>query len=140
MRAGTAALLAAALALPAAAQETAEPALVPVGGVMLFYDTQAPLSFVPPTRRELPKDAVDAGNVAGEACQQGLSIPLSLSLNPTSVSGAFGRGGFDEALERIRKAVPGLRGVYDVRIDMRVTSVLGVWRRLCVEVTARGFR
>lgn len=137
-----AAVLAGLLALPAAAQDEgrASPALVPAGGLLIFYDSQGPMTFVAATRRELPAGVSDAGEVEAQACQHGLSVPLSLSWRATSVSGALGRGGFEKALERVKAARPELRGVYDVRVDLRVTSVLGVWRRLCVELAARGFR
>ena len=142
MRLLAAALLAAFLAAPAAAQEDEEasPDLMRVGGIMLFYDSQGPLSFVAATRRELPAGAVDIGEVKASACQHGLSIPLSLSLRATNVSGAAGRGGFDKAMGRLKAERPELRGVYDLKVDAHVTSVLRIWRRLCTEVTARGFK
>ncbi|MBI2362040.1 MAG: hypothetical protein HYV15_01465 [Elusimicrobia bacterium] len=137
-----AALLGLALANPAAAQDygAAAPALIRPGGFLLFYDSQGALSFVSATRSELPGDAVDAGTVTASACQHGLSVPLSLSLRANSVSAAAGRGGFEKALSRLKDARPELRGVYDVKVDTRVTSVLRIWRRLCIEVSARGFR
>ncbi|MBI3298421.1 MAG: hypothetical protein HYZ75_09680 [Elusimicrobia bacterium] len=138
------ALAAALVAAPAAAQneegEAARPSLVRPGGFLLFYDSQGPLSFVAPTRRELPPDAVDIGEVRASACQHGLSIPLSLSLRASSISAAAGRGGFERTMEKLKTTHPDLRGVYDVKVDERITSILGVWRRVCAEVTARGFR
>lgn len=132
------------LAIPAAADndegEDAAPSLVRPGGFMLFYDSVGPLSFVASTRRELPADAVDIGEVRASACQHGLSIPISLSLRGNSVSGVAGRGGFEKTLAKIKEAHPELRGIYDVKVDQRTTSVLGLWRRVCAEVTARGFR
>lgn len=142
--AALAALLAVLCGTPARAQneegEEASPSLVRPGGLLLFYDSQGPLSFVAATRRELPPGAADAGEVRASACQHGLSIPLSLSWRAASVSGAAGRGGFEKALARLHAATPGLVGIYDVRVDSRVTTVLGLWRRVCAEVTARGFR
>ncbi len=142
MRLLAAALLAAALTAPASAQEDEEagPSLVSVGGFLLFYDSQGPLSFAAATRRELPSGVSDIGEVRAAACQYGISIPLSLSLRANSISGAGGRGGFQKALARLKVERPELRGVYDVRVDARLTSVLRVWRRLCTEVTARGFK
>lgn len=121
-------------------EDDAAPGLVRVGGLLLFYDSQGPLSFAAATRSELPPDAVDAGEVAASACQHGLSIPTALSLRSTNVSAAAGRGGYAKAVERLRRARPELRGLYDLKVDVRVTSVLRVWRRMCVELSARGFR
>lgn len=131
-------------ALPARADEgegtDASPGLVRMGGLVLFYDSQGPLSFVPAARSELSADAVDAGEASAEACQHGLSVPLGLSLRAASLSGAAGRGGYQKALERLRAERPELRGLYDVKVDVRVTSVLRLWRRLCVRLSGRGFR
>lgn len=144
MRALAAVLAAVLLAAPAAADndegEEASPSLARPGGFLLFYDSVGPLSFVTATRRELPADAVDIGEVAASACQHGLSIPLSLSVRASSVSGAAGRGGFEKTLARIKEKHPDLRGLYDVKVDRRITSVFRLWRRTCTEVTARGFR
>ena len=138
-------LLAAALAAApgARAQEEgddAAPGLVRVGGLVLFYDSQGPLSFASATRSELPEGVTDAGEVTASACQHGLSIPTGLSVRSTNVSGAAGRGGYAKAVERLRKERPELRGLYDLKVDVRVTSVLRIWRRMCVELTARGFK
>jgi hypothetical protein len=142
-------LLAALLALGLAAApgaraeeegDDAAPGLITVGGLLLFYDSQGPLSFASATRSELPPDAVDAGEVAASACQHGLSIPTGFSLRSTNVSAAAGRGGYEKAVGRLRAARPELRGLYDLKVDVRVTSVLRIWRRLCVELSARGFK
>lgn len=138
-------LLCALLALGATsarAQEgyEASPGLLPVGGILLFYDTQGPLSSRTMTLRELPPGATRLGEVRGRACQNGLSLPLDLSLRALSVSGAMGNGGYQKALEAVRRARPELSGLYDVRVDMRVQSVLGIFRRACVELLARGFK
>ena len=139
------ALLALALAaVPGARAEEegddSSPGLVRVGGFVLFYDSQGPLSFQSATRSELPEGVQDAGEVVASACQHGLSIPTGFSLRSTNVSAAAGRGGYMKALERLRKARPELRGLYDLKVDVRETSVLRVWRRMCVELTARGFK
>jgi hypothetical protein len=114
--------------------------LIRVSGLIVFYGTEGPLSFQTLAYRELPPGSRLAGEVKGRGCQHGLSIPLSASLRPTSVSGAFGRGGFGKALEDIRKARPELDGIVDVKVDSHFFSILGIYRRLCTEVTAQGFR
>jgi hypothetical protein len=140
--AALAALLALAAAPAARAQEegagTGYPAGLRMGGLSLYKDTQAPMSLV--TLPAKPAGAEDAGEVKASRCQRGLALPIAANLRATSVSGAKGKGGFDQALEQIMKEHPDLKGIYDVRVDLRSFSVLGFFRKLCVEVTARGYR
>ena len=141
-------LLFACLALPPAAQAQQEDlgearvGLIAPGGILLFFDSVGPMSYVTMTPKDLPADAIPAGEVRGEGCQHSLSIPLGSPLSPArqSISGAGGRGGFGKALRMIRERNPGLRGLYDVKVDDHVLSILGFYRRLCVEITARAFR
>ena len=137
-------LLAALLAAPAArAQEegtTARPGLIRPGGLTVFYASEGPLSFATLTPGELPPGARDAGEVRGSSCQHGLSIPVTASIRPTTVSGAAGNGGYRKTLAGILKARPDLAGIYDVKVDVQTLSILGLYRRICTEVLARGFR
>ncbi|MBI4423275.1 MAG: hypothetical protein HY554_06090 [Elusimicrobia bacterium] len=137
--------LAALLAAPAAAQpETAayeaRPGILRQRGFVLFFGGQGPLSYGAPVPGRLPPDASDAGEVRGRSCQHGVSVPLGLGLRSARLSGGGGRGGFDRALADLHRRHPGLRGVYDAKIDDHVLGVLGVYQRLCTEVAARGFR
>jgi hypothetical protein len=119
--------------------EDAAPGMLPVGGMLLFYDTTGPMSFVTMTPKDVPKNARALGVVRGSSCQRGLSIPLAANLNATSVSGGYGDGGYVSALGAMKRDNPGLAGIYDVKTDMAVFSILGLYRSLCTEVTARGF-
>jgi hypothetical protein len=119
--------------------ENANPGLIPSGGLMLFYDSRGPLSFVSMTPRDVPKDARQLGTVSGSSCQHGLSVPVTGNVRGTSVSGAYGDGSFLKAVAHIKKQVPETTGIYDVRVDQRVFSVLGIYRKLCTLVTARAF-
>lgn len=138
----TAALALLLAALPACAQEGSEarPALVPAGGLLLFYNSQGPLSFVTMTLRDLPPGAVLAGEVKSRGCQHGLSIPIAANIRATSLSGAAGDGGYFKALRALKKERPELAGIYDVKVDLHLVSILGIYRRLCTEILARGFR
>jgi len=111
-----------------------------MGGMLLYQDTEAPLSFVSLTRSELPHDAIDIGPVFGKGCQHGMSIPLSATFRATRISGAAGKGGTEKALARIRKKHADIRGLYDVTQDIHITIILGLYRRQCVEIHARAFR
>ena len=116
--------------------------LIPIGGFVIFYNSQGPLSYDTLTPKEIPRDADDIGEVKCEICQQGVSIPIlsSSGSRSTSISAARGDGGFGKALLSFRKEKPELRGIYDVKIDFHRISILGIYRRLCTEVTARGFK
>lgn len=137
-------LLAALLAAPPArAQEdgtSARPALMRPGGLTVFNFSEGPMSFVTPTPKDLPPGARDAGEVKGRTCQHGVSMPVTASFRPTTVSGAAGDGGYRKTLAAILKDRPDLAGIYDVKVDMHNLSILGFYRRLCTEVLARGFR
>ncbi len=120
-------------------EDTAVPGLIPSGSLMLFYDTTGPLSFVAMTPKDKPKNAPELGLVKGVSCQHGLSIPLSADVRGTSITGAVGNGSFVKAINEIKKAKPDVVGIYDVRTDLRVFSILGIYRKLCTEVVARAF-
>ncbi len=120
----------------------AQMGLIRVGGFIVFFNSQGPLSFQTLDPSEIPKDAVDAGVVRCDSCQHGVSVPVPGigSNRTTNISGAGGNGGFDKALANLKKERPELRGIYDVKVDTHRISVLGIYRRLCTEVTARGFK
>jgi len=131
---------------PARAQENdlgeARVGLIAPGGILLFFNSVGPMSYVTMTPKDLPADAVPAGEVRGEGCQHSLSIPLGSPLfsSRPSVSGAGGRGGFEKALRVIRERNSGLRGIYDVKVDDHIVSIFGFYKRLCTQITARAFR
>ena len=133
-----------ALACPSIAQDdgAARRGLIRPGGILLFFDSVGPMSYVAMTPKDLPADAVPAGEAFGKGCQHGVSIPLGSPLNRStqSLSAAAGRGGYEKALKQLRERHPGLRGIYDVKIDEHTISILGFYRRVCAEITARGFK
>ena len=119
----------------------ARPGLIPVGGIVVFFNSVGPLSYKTMTPKEIPADAKDMGIVRCKSCQHGLSVPIDFSsVRSTNISGAQGDGSFKKALARLQEEKPELSGIYDVKVDMQRTSILGIYRRLCTEVTARGFK
>ncbi len=140
--AALAALLALAAAAPARAQEEGAgaevPGIIPVGGLLVFANVRAPLSLV--TMPAKPKGAVDLGEVSARRCQYGLSVPIAATLSPTTLSGAGGDGGYEKAVGDLKRRRPDLAGIYDVRVDSHLLSILGIYRRFCVEISARGYR
>ncbi len=133
-------LSASAAAIGEGDESGAAPGLITTGGLLLFYDATGPLSFPTMTPRDVPAGARPLGFVSGRSCQRGLSIPLAFSLNSTSVSGAYGDGGYKKALAALHRARPDLAGIYDVTMDVQVFSLLnGLYRSLCTIATGRGF-
>ncbi len=118
----------------------ARPGLISPGGLVVFYASEGPLSFQTLTPGELPAGARDAGEVRGRSCQHGLSIPVTASIRPTTVSGAAGNGGYNKTFVGILKVRPDLAGIYDVKVDVQTFSILGFYRRICTEILARGYR
>ncbi len=115
--------------------------LIFVGGFVVFYESEGPLSYQTLTPRALPKDAVLVGEVTGDSCQHGLSIPIIFSATDRfSVSGAKGNGSFTKALRDIHQKYPEVEGVYDVKVDNHRFSILGIYKRDCTEVVAQGFK
>ena len=118
----------------------AKPTLLQTGGFVIYYDSQGPLSFSTKTVDEVPKDAFRVSGVKGRACQYGIAIPITASINPTKISGVRGKGGYRQALEDIRKKYPVLDGVYDIKVDTHEISILGFYKRTCTEILARGYK
>ncbi len=118
----------------------ASPGLLPAGGFVVFFNAEGPLSYPTLTVAELPKDAISLGTVTGRGCQYGLSIPILTGSSVTRVSGGAGRGGFQKALSDIREQHPQLRGIYDVKVDTHLFSVLTVYSCRCAEISALGFK
>lgn len=139
----SAALLLLLAVLPASAQEegeTAQPGLLRMGGLNVYSDTTAPLSFVTLTPNEVPEGAVRLGEVTARGCQHGVAVPITASFQPTTISGAGGDGSYAKALAGLKKRRPEIRGLYDVKADFHLLSILGFYRRLCVVITARAFK
>lgn len=118
----------------------AAPGLLPSKGFVIFFNAEGPLSYPTLTGAELPGDAIPIGLVTGRGCQYGLSIPIVVSSSITRVSGGAGRGGFQKALSDIRERHPRLRGIYDVKVDNHLFSILTIFSRRCIEIAARGFK
>ncbi len=120
--------------------EGLRPGLIKPGGLPVFFSSQGPLAYTSLTSSEIPKDAVPIGTVTGHRCQFSLSVPITASIRSTSVSGAVGDGTFGKIIQDLTHEHPGLLGLYDVKVDLHYTSLLGIFGRLCTEMTAEGYR
>jgi hypothetical protein len=139
-----AALLAALAAAPCAAigegdDDTAVPGMQPANGLVLYYNSAGPMSFAAMTLKDVPANALKIREVKGRACQRGLAVPIAANFNATNVSAYYGNGSYAKALAQIKKDHPEVVGIYDVRTDVEVFSILGFYRSLCTEVSARAF-
>ena len=122
-------------------QYEANPGLIFVGFLIVFYDSEGPLSFQTMTPKDVPDDAVLLGKVFGESCQHGLTIPIFFSFpSRVSVSAAKGNGSYKKAILDIKQKHPDLDGLYDVMVDIHRRSILTIYSRSCTIVTARGFK
>lgn len=120
-------------------EDDALPGLQPANGMVLFYESAGPLSFPSMTPKDVPAGVRRIREVKGRACQRGLSVPIAANFNATNVSAYYGNGSYAKAVAQIKALNPEVVGLYDVRTDVEVFSVLGVYRSLCTEVTARAF-
>lgn len=118
----------------------ARPGLIRMGGFVLFYNSSGPLSFHTMTHVELPKGNVPMGPVEARSCQHGVSIPIFSSFGRFNLSGAGGDGSYRKILEKIREKHSELTGVYDVKVDLHLFSILGIYKRTCTEIAAKGFK
>jgi hypothetical protein len=139
-----AAALVALLAAPGRAagegdEDDAFPGMQPAGGMVLYYDSSGPMSFPSMTPKDVPDGARKVREVRGRACQRGLSVPIAAEFNATNISAYAGNGSFAKALAQIKKDNPDVVGIYDVRTDVEVFSILGFYRSLCTLVSARAF-
>ncbi len=119
---------------------TSHPSVVSPSGYFIVYDVQGTLSFEPSTRWELPKNIADMGNVLGQSCAYALSIPITLALTASKISGAYGENGYNKAVKNILKAHPAISGIYDVKVDTHIITVLGIFTRQCLLLSARAFK
>ena len=120
-------------------EDDAAPGMQPASGMVLFYESAGPMSFPSMTPKDVPAGVRKIREVKGRACQRGLAVPIAANFNATNISAYYGNGSYGKALAQIKKDNPGVIGIYDVRTDVEVFSILGFYRSLCTEVTARAF-
>jgi hypothetical protein len=115
--------------------------LIFVGTLVVYYDSEGPLSYQTITPWELPKDKIPIGEVMGDSCQHGISIPIIYSATDrVSLSGAAGDGSYRKALRDIHRKHPDIYGLYDVKVDIERLSILTIYSRSCTIVVAQGFK
>lgn len=100
----------------------AGPAMRVLGPATIYADVAAPFEYRADARR-------GSREVRGEACQTGIFVPVI----PASI--AWGDGGYRDAVRQAQAQAPGAL-LTDVRADLRVLSILTIFRRQCVVVTA----
>jgi hypothetical protein len=114
--------------------------LIQPGGFVIFYNSRGPLSYRTLTLKDLPAGFSLLGEVRASSCQYAISIPLDLIFRQVPrVSGAQGNGGFKKAMAALHREYPQVEGIFDVIIDVRELSILGLYSRECTDIVARGF-
>lgn len=120
------------------------PAVNPATLVQATVDAAAYRSPLP---RDVHLDGRPLREASGETCVTALTFPPSppavffgsnlvvQALPWPSALAAFGDDGYAKAVARARGSVGG-KDLFDVRADLRTTSILGVWTRSCIEVHA----
>ena len=144
MRFLLAAALATAAAGPCAAagegdDDFALPSMQATSWLTPYYNSTGPMSFLSMTPKDVPAGARLIPEVRGVSCQRGLSIPTTASVQATDVNFVYGDGGYVKCVRRIMKAHPDVAGIYDVRVDLEIFSILGIYKSTCTIVTARAF-
>jgi len=121
-------------------QDNADPTdMIAPSGLVVYYDSSGPLSFVSMTPKDVPDGARKIPRVKGVACQRGIAAPSLLVGSTLDLSAYYGDGSYAKALRQIKKDNPEISGIYDVRVDLHMFSILGVYHSQCTEVTARAF-
>ena len=78
-------------------EDDAVPGLQPANGMVLFYESEGPLSFPSMTPKDVPDGARKIREVKGRACQRGLSVPIAANINATNISAYYGNGSYAKA-------------------------------------------
>ncbi|MBI5549108.1 MAG: hypothetical protein HY901_34925 [Deltaproteobacteria bacterium] len=113
-----------------------------LAGVTVYQSSEGPLAYESPAGRDARR-ALPARRVQGRACQSGVQLPLGFVFSLWDIEGgavaglnaAWGEGGFRAAMASAQAQAPDAL-LYDVRADLKIVSVLSVWHRQCVVVTA----
>lgn len=110
---------------------------LPLSPIVIYQGSSGPLSYQAPDPGDAQAPPGSTPVVTGEACQSGFQLPWAYSKQLMgSISAGWGQGGYVEALTRAQAKAPAHSLLYDVRVDLRQTSVLSLWRQLCLIVTA----
>lgn len=113
-------------------------------GFPIYQDYEAPFAYPSMTRRDLhPMDRDgEVIEVEGSSRMTGFFIPagLFLGLGPTSgLSIDINDRGIRAAL-RDAKERYGVRNLYDIRIDLRIFSILGIYNKTTTIIHAKAIR
>lgn len=120
-------------------EAVARSGLLRMGGFNLGTIADAPLGLLGAVGSEIPKNAARLGELRGRACQYGVGVPYSLNFLST-INGVGGKGSFEKAIADIKKKQPDVEGLYDLKVDVHITGVLGIFRRQCIELSGRGWK
>lgn len=123
----------------------ANPQLLALAPLVVFQGASGTLSYQTAVGRDGQR-YTPSPRVRGEACQRGIQLPIIAILMAAlggeayggagSLSGGWGEGGFQAALDRVREQMPADAILYDVQADIHHRSYLSVYRIQCVSIDA----
>ncbi len=129
-------LLLAALSLPACAARPhtsyeANSQVLSLPGIIAYQGSSGALSYHSPV--VYPDEQLTPhGRIRAEVCQQGFSVPVYR----TFVSVGWGAGDYRKAVQELRRGMQPQARLHDVQVDERRLSVLGLYRKQCLELNA----
>jgi hypothetical protein len=113
-------------------------------GFPIYQDYEAPFAYPSMTRRDLHPIDRDGEviEVEGASEMTGFFIPagLFLGIGPTSGLSIDIKDRSIRAALRDAKARYGVRNLYDIRIDLRIFSILGIYNKTTTIVHAKAIR
>lgn len=122
----------------------ADPQVIQTPPVVIYQDSTGPMSYQSRTGADVGR-RLPVRRVQGRACQSGLSLGIGalFRLGRTSgdgvralaVSAGWGDAGYREAFAEAERYAEG-RPLFDVRADINVEWILGIWRQQCIVVDA----
>lgn len=110
------------------------------GALMVYQDSAGPLSYASVTGRDV-QQAAPLQRVKGRACQHAVRIPViapatAMSNLPASLAVSVADGTYAEAVADARRGLPQDALLFDVRSDLNILMVLGIYERRCVLIDA----
>jgi hypothetical protein len=113
--------------------------------VVVFQNSTGSLSYQSAAGRDAGR-LVPHKRAQGRACQRGLQLPLFAPLyalgEPNAaqralwLSGGWGQGAYQEALDVLRRKVPADAVLYDVRADLQIRMFVSIYREQCLLLDA----
>jgi hypothetical protein len=110
----------------------ANPSILTMPPPVVYQDSRGPNSYQAPTPAEVQRTSEDR-TVKTEVCQSGLYLPPLLFV---TASIGWEEGGYMKGMQELQR-MAGDKVLYDLMADLRHFSILGIYRKQCLVVSAR---